>query len=164
RAFSSTRRSSTIRRTLPGTRATRRAMPGWRSPRESTCCSSRPLTTSIQRALPRGWTSTARRAGWEGIGGRGTSAAGRPSARRGVTGCVKLLHLVDPDIAFFGQKDAQQVAVIEQLVRDFNLPIEIVTVPTVRDVDGLALSSRNVRLSPDERRRALEIPRALAAG
>ena len=89
----------------------------------------------------------------------------RPGHFRGVaTVCLKLFHLVDPDIAFFGQKDAQQVAVIEQLVRDFNLPIEIATVPTVRDVDGLARSSRNVRLSPGERRRALGIPRALAAG
>src|SRR5262249_18088562 len=96
---------------------------------------------------------------------RGFEGDLRPGHFRGVaTVCLKLFHLVDPDIAFFGEKDAQQVAVIEQLVRDFHLPIEIATVPTVRDVDGLALSSRNVRLSPDERRRALEIPRALAAG
>src|SRR5262245_2240425 len=96
---------------------------------------------------------------------RGLEGDLRPGHFRGVaTVCLKLFHLVAPDIAFFGQKDAQQVAVIEQLVRDFNLPIEIATVPTVRDDDGLALSSRNVRLSPDERRRALAIPHALAAG
>ncbi len=96
---------------------------------------------------------------------RGLEGDLRPGHFRGVaTVCLKLFHLVDPDIAFFGEKDAQQVAVIEQLVLDFNLPIEIATVPTVRDVDGLALSSRNVRLSPDDRRRALAIPRALTAG
>lgn len=96
---------------------------------------------------------------------RGFEGDLRPGHFRGVaTICLKLFHLVDPDIAFFGQKDAQQVAVIEQLVRDFNLPIEIAIVPTVRDVDGLALSSRNVRLSPDERRCALAIPRALTEG
>ena len=96
---------------------------------------------------------------------RGFEGDLRPGHFRGVaTICLKLFHLVDPDIAFFGQKDAQQVAVIEQLVRDFNLPIEIAIVPTVRDIDGLALSSRNVRLSPDERRCALAIPRALTEG
>jgi pantoate--beta-alanine ligase len=104
---------------------------------------------------------------WVDVHGRARGLEGdlRPGHFRGVaTVCLKLFHLVDPDIAFFGQKDAQQVAVIEQLVRDFNLPIEIATVPTVRDVDGLALSSRNVRLSPDERRCALAIPRALTEG
>ena len=96
---------------------------------------------------------------------RGFEGDLRPGHFRGVaTICLKLFHLVDPDIAFFGQKDAQQVAVIEQLVRDFNLPIEIAIVPTVRDIDGLALSSRNVRLSPDDRRSALAIPRALTEG
>ena len=106
-------------------------------------------------------------ASWVDVNGeaRGFEGALRPGHFRGVaTVCLKLFHLVDPDIAFFGQKDAQQVAVIEQLVRDFNLPIEIATVPTVRDVDGLAMSSRNVRLSPDERRRALAIPHALTEG
>jgi pantoate--beta-alanine ligase len=84
---------------------------------------------------------------------------------RGVaTACLKLFTIVAPQLAFFGQKDAQQVAVVKQLVRDLNLDLDIRVVPTVRDPDGLALSSRNVRLSPAERQRALAIPRALEAG
>ena len=77
--------------------------------------------------------------------------------------CLKLFGLVEPDVVFLGQKDAQQVAVLEQLVRDVNFDIAIEVVPTVRDPDGLAMSSRNVRLSPQERARALAIPRALRA-
>jgi pantoate--beta-alanine ligase len=71
---------------------------------------------------------------------------------------------VQPDRAFFGQKDAQQVAVVRQLVRDLNLPLDIHVVSTVRDPNGLALSSRNARLSIEERSRALAIPQALLAG
>jgi pantoate--beta-alanine ligase len=74
---------------------------------------------------------------------------------------TKLLNMVGPDIAFFGAKDAQQVLVIRRLVRDLNLPVDVVTVPTVREPDGLALSSRNVRLSPEDRVRARAIPRAI---
>jgi len=89
----------------------------------------------------------------------------RPGHFRGVaTICVKLFESVSPRLAFFGQKDAQQVAVLKQVVRDLNLDLEIRVVPIVRDADGLALSSRNVRLSADERKRALAIPRALDAG
>jgi pantoate--beta-alanine ligase len=96
---------------------------------------------------------------------RGLEGEFRPGHFRGVaTICLKLFNIVRPHIAFFGQKDAQQVAVVKQLVRDLNLDLEIRVIPTVRDIDGLALSSRNVRLSPDDRRRALAIPRALAAG
>ena len=80
------------------------------------------------------------------------------------TVCLKLFNIVEPEVAFFGQKDAQQVAVVRQMVRDLQLNLQIEVVPTVREADGLALSSRNVRLSADERRRALAIPRALAAG
>jgi len=101
------------------------------------------------------------------VGGptRGFEGDYRPGHFQGVaTVCVKLFSIVQPRVAFFGQKDAQQVAVLRQVTRDLNLDLEIEVVPTVRDADGLALSSRNARLSDDERRRALAIPRALAAG
>jgi pantoate--beta-alanine ligase len=78
--------------------------------------------------------------------------------------CLKLFNMVRANVAYLGQKDAQQVAVIRQLVRDVDLDLEVRVVPTVRDLDDLALSSRNARLSPDERVRALAIPRALRAG
>ena len=94
----------------------------------------------------------------------GAEAVSRPGHFRGVaTVCLKLFNIVVPERAYFGQKDAQQVAVIRRVVRDLNVPVEIRVVPTVRDTDGLALSSRNVRLSPDERDRALGLPRALAS-
>jgi pantoate--beta-alanine ligase len=94
----------------------------------------------------------------------GLESAHRPGHFRGVaTVCLKLFNIVRPQIAWFGRKDAQQVAVVRQLVRDLNLPIEIRAVDTVRDADGLALSSRNARLSADERERARAIPRALEA-
>jgi pantoate--beta-alanine ligase len=78
--------------------------------------------------------------------------------------CTKLFAMTAPHRAYFGQKDAQQVAVIRQVVGDLDLDLEICVGATVRDADGLALSSRNVRLSAEERRRALAIPAALEAG
>jgi pantoate--beta-alanine ligase len=96
---------------------------------------------------------------------RGLEGAFRPGHFRGVaTVCLKLFLIVRPNVAFFGQKDAQQVAVVKQMVRDLNVDLEIAVMPTVREADGLALSSRNVRLSAEERARALAIPRALEAG
>jgi pantoate--beta-alanine ligase len=93
----------------------------------------------------------------------GLEGALRPGHFRGVaTVCLKLFNIVHPQRAWFGRKDAQQVAVLKQLVRDLNLEVEIRVVDTVRDPDGLALSSRNTRLSPAERELALAIPRALA--
>ena len=87
----------------------------------------------------------------------------RPGHFRGVaTVVLKLLNVVRPTRVYFGQKDAQQVAVIRQLVADLAVEVELRVVPTVRDDDGLALSSRNARLTPDERTAALALPRALA--
>jgi pantoate--beta-alanine ligase len=87
----------------------------------------------------------------------------RPGHFRGVaTVCLKLFTIVRPDLAYFGQKDAQQVAVLRRMVDDLALEVDLRALPTVRDADGLALSSRNARLTPDERQRALVLPRALA--
>jgi pantoate--beta-alanine ligase len=89
----------------------------------------------------------------------------RPGHFRGVaTVCLKLFTIVQPDLAYFGQKDAQQVEVLRRMVTDLALDLELRPLPTVRDDDGLALSSRNQLLSPDERERALLLPRALATG
>ena len=87
----------------------------------------------------------------------------RPGHFRGVaTVCLKLFNIVRPDVAYYGQKDAQQVEVVRRMLRDLDLGIELRVLSTVRDADGLALSSRNVLLSPDERQLALTLPKALA--
>ena len=91
---------------------------------------------------------------WEG--------ASRPGHFAGVLTIVaKLLHLVEPDVACFGRKDVQQAVLIEQMVRDLDWPVEMVVVPTAREPDGLALSSRNAYLDPEERRQATSLSRAL---
>jgi pantoate--beta-alanine ligase len=117
------------------------------------------FTPSAEELYPDGYET------WVDVERLGSILEGeaRPGHFRGVaTICLKLFNLVRPQRAYFGQKDAQQTAIVRRLVRDLNVPVEIRVVPTVRDDDGLALSSRNARLSPDERKRALALPRALA--
>jgi pantoate--beta-alanine ligase len=117
------------------------------------------LAPSVEEMYPPGFGT------WVDVDDLGAEEAARPGHFRGVaTVCVKLFNIVQPRRAYFGQKDAQQGAVLQRLVRDLDLPVEIRMLQTVRDTDGLAWSSRNVLLSTDERAEALALPRALHAG
>lgn len=92
----------------------------------------------------------------------GLDGQSRPGHFRGVTTVVsKLFHIIEPDRAFFGQKDAAQVAIIRRMVGDLDLPVEIVVCPIVREADGLAMSSRNAYLNPEQRKQALVLSRSL---
>jgi pantoate--beta-alanine ligase len=94
----------------------------------------------------------------------GDAARRGPGHFRGVTTIVaKLFNIVGPDVAYFGQKDAQQAAVIKRMVRDLDFPVRVEVMPTVREEDGLAMSSRNIYLEPADRARAVALSRALAA-
>ena len=115
----------------------------------------------VDEVYPPGFATTVAVAGVaDGLCGRHRG----PGHFAGVATVVaKLFNMVAPDVAYFGQKDAQQVAVIRRLVRDLDIPVRIVACPTVREPDGLAMSSRNARLRPLERRRAVGLSRALRA-
>ncbi len=113
------------------------------------------LAEGSVRPIPSTWVTV------EGLSGK-LDGRSRPGHFRGVATVVaKLFHAVEPDAAFFGQKDAAQVAVIRRMVRDLNLPVEIVVCPIVREADGLAMSSRNAYLDPDQRKRALALHHSL---
>jgi pantoate--beta-alanine ligase len=115
---------------------------------------------AVGEVYPEGFTTTV------SIGGITERLEGVHRGREHFDGVAtvvcKLFNIVAPDVAYFGQKDVQQTLVIKQLVRDLNMTVQIEVCPTVREADGLALSSRNARLSPDERRRATALHQALA--
>jgi pantoate--beta-alanine ligase len=118
------------------------------------------LAPSADEVYPPGFATTVTVAGL----GDTLEGAHRPGHFAGVATVVtKMLNIVAADRAYFGAKDAQQVALVRRLVADLNIPSEIVTLPIVREPDGLALSSRNVHLSPDERQRAKALSQALHA-
>lgn len=116
---------------------------------------------TVEQVYPAGFATTVTVAGL----GETLEGAHRPGHFAGVATVVaKMLNMAGPDVAYFGAKDAQQVAVVRRMVRDLDIPTRIEVLPTVRDADGLALSSRNVRLDAEERGRATALYRGLCAG
>jgi len=114
---------------------------------------------SVEEMYPDGYAT------WVDVEETGAEGTARPGHFRGVaTVCLKLFNIARPQVAYFGQKDAQQAAVLRRMIRELNIELDLRVVPTVRDVDGLALSSRNAYLSEEERHEALALPRALEAG
>jgi len=116
------------------------------------------FSPSVEEMYPKDATT------WVDVEGPSEKLDGRsrPGHFRGVTTVVsKLFNIVQPDLAFFGQKDAAQVAVIRKMARDLNFPVQIVVCPIVRESDGLAMSSRNAYLTPEQRKQALVLSRAL---
>ena len=114
----------------------------------------------VEEVYPDGFSTAVEVKGLTGV----LCGAGRPGHFAGVTTVVtKLFNMVQPDVAYFGQKDAQQAAVVRKLVTDLDMPVRIEVLPTVREPDGLALSSRNAYLSEQDRQRALALNRALKA-
>jgi pantoate--beta-alanine ligase len=114
---------------------------------------------SAEEMYPEGYAT------WIEVEGTGAEGKARPDHFRGVaTVCLKLFNIVRPQVAYFGQKDVQQAAVLRRMIRDLDVDLELRMLPTVRDSDGLALSSRNDYLSEEERQQALALPRALEAG
>jgi len=116
------------------------------------------FSPSVEEMYPKGATT------WvdvEGLSGK-LDGRSRPGHFRGVTTVVsKLFNIVQPDLAFFGQKDAAQVAVIRKMVRDLNFPVRIVVCPIIREIDALAMSSRNAYLNPEQHNQALVLSQAL---
>lgn len=114
---------------------------------------------TVQEVYPEGFATSVAVSGIGDV----LEGAHRPGHFAGVATVVaKMLNMVAPQVAFFGAKDAQQVAVVRRMVADLNLPVEIEVLPIVREPDGLAMSSRNLRLDPDQRRRAAALHRGLA--
>jgi pantoate--beta-alanine ligase len=119
------------------------------------------FTPSPDAVYPAGFATTVR---VEGLSDGFEGAQRGPGHFAGVSTVVaKLFNMVRPDVAYFGQKDAQQVAVLRRMVKDLDFPLELAVLPIIRDRDGLALSSRNVRLSPEERMQATALNAALRA-
>jgi pantoate--beta-alanine ligase len=114
---------------------------------------------AVEEMYPPGFRTFAEVTGLQDV----LCGAARPGHFRGVvTVVLKLFHIVGPDVAYFGQKDAQQARIIQQMVRDLNVPVELRVCPIVREADGLALSSRNRYLDAEQRRRAVVLSQALA--